>query len=120
MRILLIEPEKAPVVKEISGELKEMQEIVGGTIQAIYPFKEKDIALICNEEAKLIGLPANRALMNDDGKIYDVIHGTFFICGTSEDSFASLTHEQIERFTKEYSIPEMFIVINGKLICFPM
>ena len=118
MRILIFEPEKAPVVKEISGELKEMQEIVGGTIQAIYPFDE-DVALVCNDEAKLMGLPANRALMNDDGKIYDVICGTFFICGTAEDSFADLTPEQIERFTKEYSIPEMFI-INGKLVCFPM
>ena len=55
MRILLVEPGKRPVLKEIDGSLKSMQEIVGGTIQAIYPFEEP-VALICNDEGKLLGL----------------------------------------------------------------
>ena len=41
MQILVVEPGKVPVIAEISGTLKEMQEIVGGTIQAIYPFPEE-------------------------------------------------------------------------------
>ena len=37
-------------VREISG-LNDMQEIVGGHIEAIYPFKEQ-VAIIANEEGK--------------------------------------------------------------------
>lgn len=49
MRILVVEPNKAPYEKEISSGLKSMQEVVGGLIQAIYPFDEP-VALVCNEE----------------------------------------------------------------------
>ena len=69
MKILLVEPEKAPERMEISGDLESMQQTVGGSIQAIYPFDEP-IALICNEEGKLNGLPLNRALQDDDGPVY--------------------------------------------------
>ena len=56
MKILLVEPGKKPVLSEIDGSLKSMQEVVGGTIQAIFPFEEP-VALICNDEGKLLGLP---------------------------------------------------------------
>lgn len=95
MRILLVEPGKRPVLKEIDGSLKSMQEIVGGTIQALYPFEEP-VALICNDEGKLLGLPLNRALRDEEGRIYDIVAGTFFLCGAPEgsDRFESLTRQQ--------------------------
>lgn len=80
MRVLLVEPGKRPVLKEIDGSLKSMQEIVGGTIQAIYPFDEP-VVLICNDEGKLLGLPLNRALRDEKDRIYDVIAGTFSCVG---------------------------------------
>lgn len=80
MRILLVEPGKRPVLKEIDGSLKSMQEIVGGTIQVLYPFTEP-VALICNDERKLLGLPLYRALRDSEGHIYDVIAGTFSCVG---------------------------------------
>ncbi len=52
MKILVVEPMCVPYEKEITPSLTEMQAVVGGTIQAIYPFKEP-IALICNDEATL-------------------------------------------------------------------
>ena len=39
MNVLVVEAGFLPYEKEISG-LSEMQETVGGNIQAIYPFKE--------------------------------------------------------------------------------
>lgn len=101
MRILLVEPGKKPVVREIDGSLKSMQELVGGTIQALYPFEEP-VALICNDEGKLLGLPLNRALRDEEGRIYDVIAGTFFLCGAPEgsDSFENLTEKNIRYFLK--------------------
>lgn len=38
MKVLIVEPMKPCYVREISG-LNDMQEIVGGHIEAIYPFK---------------------------------------------------------------------------------
>ena len=46
MRVLVVEPERRPEVREINDSLKEMQGIVGGYIQALYPFEEP-VALVC-------------------------------------------------------------------------
>ena len=121
MKILLVEPEKAPERVEISGDLESMQQIVGGSVQAIYPFEEP-IALICNEEGKLNGLPLNRALRDEDGKIYDVITGTFFLCGapSEEESFTSLSENQLEELEIRFHTPELFLRLNGRLVTMPL
>ena len=111
MKILVVEPLKEPYVKEISGTLESMQAIVGGTIQAIYPFDNPDVALICNDDGKLLRLPLNRALFDEQGNIYDIIAGTFFICSAPSDSnsFASLTDGQIEKFSKRFDALEFYL-----------
>lgn len=121
MRVLLVEPGKRPVLKEIDGSLKSMQEIVGGTIQALYPFEEP-VALICNDEGKLLGLPLNRALRDEEGRIYDVIAGTFFLCGAPEDTdhLESIPDSLAGSYRKRFDAPESFIRLNGKLICIPI
>jgi len=110
LKILVVEPRKKPFVKNISGSLKSMQRIVGGTIQAIYPFDNPEIALICNDDGKLIGLPPNRALYDKQGKIYDVVAGTFFLCSAPADSdkFKSLTDEQIKIYTERFRTIEIY------------
>ena len=40
MKVLMVEPGTEPYEKELNG-LKEMQQAVGGLIQAIYPFEDK-------------------------------------------------------------------------------
>lgn len=121
MLVLIVEPEKAPVAKEISGSLKEMQEIVCGYIQAIYPFEEQ-VALVCNEEGLIMGLPANRGLRNREGFLYNIICGTFFLCGApaESDHFTSLTTEQIEKFEKLFHTPEIFVQAEGQIVCLPV
>lgn len=121
MRILVIEPERRPEEREIDDSLKEMQGIVGGYIQAIYPFEEP-VALVCNDEGKLMDLPANRGLRNKDGQMYDIVFGTFFLCGAPADSdhFTSLTQEQIEQYRKMFYTPEMFWGTDGHIVCLPL
>jgi hypothetical protein len=111
MKILVVAPLTAPVVKEIDGTLKSMQEVVGGYIEALYPFNEA-VALICNEEGKLLGLPFNRALRDEDGVIYDIVAGTFFLCAAPpyEENFTSLTDDEIERFAGLFLYPEIFLM----------
>ena len=121
MQILIVEPERRPEVKEIDGTLEAMQKVVGGYIEAIYPFDDA-VALVANEEGKLDGLPANRGLRDEDGQIYDIICGTFFLCGAPADSdhFTSLTAEQIEKYRKHFYTPELFLGMDGHIVCLPL
>lgn len=114
MKVLVVEPEKAPERKEIFDTLESMQQIVGGAIQAIYPFEEP-VALICNDEGKLLNLPMNRTLY----EIRDVICGTFFLCGAppGESRFTSLTDEQIDRYTERFQFPEFFLRMKDGELC---
>ena len=121
MKVLLIEPHKPPYPLEIDGTLAAMKKLVGGTIQAVYPFEES-IALICNDEGKLLGLPLNRALYHQEtGELYDVIAGTFFLCGAPPDAdhFTSLTAEQLEKYLQYFYSPETFIRVNGQIVAIP-
>ena len=121
MKVLLIEPHKPPYPLEIDGTLAAMKKLVGGTIQAVYPFEES-IALICNDEGKLLGLPLNRALYHQEtGELYDVIAGTFFLCGAPPDAdhFTSLTAEQLEKYSQYFHSPETFIRVNGQIVAIP-
>ena len=40
MTILVVEPMKKPTIQEIDGSLESMQRIVGGDIEAVYPFDD--------------------------------------------------------------------------------
>lgn len=116
MKVLIVEPLKEPYVKEIPNTLEAEQAIVGELIQAIYPFDHPEIALICNDEGKLMGLPLNRALFDKDGNIVDIIAGTFFLCSAPSDSdnFESLTDEQIEKYKKRFEALEIYITRQGQ------
>ena len=121
MQVLVVEPERRPEVKEIDGSLRSMQEVVGGWIQALFPFDEP-LALVCNDEGKLMNLPANRGLRDKNGQIYDIVCGTFFLCGAPSDSdhFTRLTPEQIERYRERFYTPEIFWGMDGRIVCLPL
>lgn len=118
MKVLVVEPEKEPYVKEISSGLSSLQKEVGGYIEAVYPF-EDPVAIICNEEGKLEGLPLNRALRDEDGHVYDIIAGTFLIAGLNEDNFCSLDDAQIEKFSAMYKSPELFMRFGSRTLVIP-
>ena len=115
MNVLMVEPGKVPYEKDIGDGLKAMQDAVGGYIQAVYPY-EDPVALVCNEEGKIEGLPLNRALKTEEGEIYDIISGNFFICGIGEENFCSLSPELAEKFKEEFKHPESFMRLCGKIV----
>ncbi len=112
MKVLVVEPMKRPYVQEIDGSLASMQKLVGGTIQAVYPFDDP-VALICNDEGKLMNLPCNRFLYDEQRNPYDVICGTFFVVGVGEENFKSLTDRQIRKYHEMYS-REVILSAPGK------
>ena len=116
LRILIVEPRKPPREATIDNNLESMQSIVGGLIQAVYPFSEP-VALVCNDEGKFLGLPPNRALRDDRGNAYDIICGTFFVCAAPPGSskFKSLSDEQIVYYKQYFQRAEYFLT-RGELI----
>ena len=59
--VLLVEPDRYPRMIDIDDTLEAMQAVVGGNIEEYMPF-EDEVAIVCHEEGKLIGLPPNRAI----------------------------------------------------------
>lgn len=100
MKVLVVEPQKPCRVQEIES-LADMQQLVGGDIEAVYPFQEL-VAVVCNADGKLLGLPMNRPLLDKDYLPYDIIRGTFFVAGLGQEEFISLTDEQIQRYKSLY------------------
>ena len=92
--------------------LKMLLAIVHKDEGYLYLNEDENVALICNEEGKCIGLPLNR----DIG--HDIIAGNFILVGDDgcgED--LSLTDEQIEKYKKRFdkeSIKETDIAV-GKI-----
>ena len=118
MNVLMVEPGKAPHETQIGDDLQSMQALVGGYLEAVYPF-EQPVALVCRESGKLDGLMLNRALRDSDGDIYDIIAGTFFIAGLGESDFTDLPHELAEQFAERFRQPEMFMRVDGKIVAAP-
>lgn len=104
IRVVLVHSWEPPRETVIPNQLKNMQEIVGGLIQAIYPFADP-AAVICNDEGKIIGLPLNRRIGDD------IIAGSFIICGIDDRnaSFASLTSEQVKYYEEMFSTVELYV-----------
>jgi hypothetical protein len=57
------------------------------------------VALVCNDEGKLLNLPPNRLLRDENGQPYDILCGTFFVVGLGKEDFKSLTPQQIRRYS---------------------
>ena len=101
LRILKVEPGKAPEEKQISNNLDSLQaEVGGGCIECID--LENDTVLVCNDEGKLNGMEMNRRLGDD------IICGPFFLVGESGEDFASLTDEQLAEQQVRFAQPEQF------------
>ena len=115
MKVLMVEPGKIPHEAEIEGGLESLQAAVGGDIQAVYPYDDP-VALICNEEGKIMGLPLNRALTDDEGNMYDIIAGNFLIVGLGEENFASLPDDLMKKYKEQFLCPERFVRIAGKIL----
>jgi len=114
MKVLMVEPDKIAYEAEIGERLDDLQKAVGGNIEVVYPYDDL-VGLVCNEEGKIEGLPLNRALKDNTGKVYDIIAGTFFVCGLSEDNFASLSFELMTKYKKKFLYPQIFMKCGSEI-----
>ena len=119
LSVLLIQPGKVPVRVALKSSLEAMQQTVGGDIQVTYPFSQQ-VAVICNENGKIENLPHNRALRDEVGEIYDIIHGDFFIAGMGDESFTSLSEDLMQIFEQRFARPERFAYTNNGIMMMPV
>lgn len=115
IQVVLCEPRKKARIATISNTLPSLQQIVGGYIEAVYPFDDP-VTIICNEEGKINGLELNRALRDERGNIYDVLAGTFLIVGLGEEDFASLSTEYQDKYCKLFEVPEIFLATKESIL----
>ena len=95
MKVIAYKVGQEPQVIELENDLKEMQDFVGGYIEAI-PVTD-ELILVCNEEGKYLDLPTNRQVyMMDRPVLRDVICGNFFVCRDNEEDFADIHDGDIE------------------------
>ena len=116
IRVVVCRPDERAEVTEIEENLKSMQAVVGGLIQEYFPFHSSDdpryddVALICNDEGKLMRMPPSRAIFDEDGHVQDIIAGPFFICyaPVESETFLSLPDDLAEEMRRKFDKPEMF------------
>lgn len=86
--VVIKEPGKAPVVEPLfNNELKAFQETVEGYIETVT--LATDLAIICNEEGRLLGLPSNCMVFGID------FVGTILAVGRKGEDFASIKAQRI-------------------------
>ena len=107
--VIMVEPGKEARVMTMNDSLEAMQDAVGGLIEEYMPF-EDEVALICTDEGKLLGMPPSRAIRSDDGQVVDVIAGPFFIAYApiESENFLSMPDELREKYLEKFRQPERF------------
>ena len=117
IRVLFVEPMEKPKLINIEHTLESLQKLVGGYIEAAYPWSD-DVAIISCDNAKMNGFHANRCLEDDDNNVYDIICGNFLITGLTDTDFGSISDEMAEKYTAKFAHPEMFFrTVDKKLVC---
>ena len=120
LSVLKIAPGQFPQQVEIDSDLKALQEAVGGFIGASYPFADDPVAIVYNDDGKLMGLPLNRALRDEDGQMYDAVAGTFLVVGLGEEDFVSLSPELAQKYEQLFHQPEAFLKLGNRLLVLPV
>lgn len=119
LTMVKVEPQKLPEVVKIGKSLEDLQAAVGGNIEVVYPYEDM-VGLLMNEEGKLRGMQLNRALKDEDGQIYDIIAGTFYVVGLGDEDFCSLTDQQIENYLSKYDQPYLYMQMGRGIAEIPL
>lgn len=91
IKVVLLAPERKPLVMEIENELSVLQGKVGGHIECI---RQDGYDIVINEEGKLEGLQPNFLIYG--GADYVAGNALFVGVDYAEGEFKSLTEKQIK------------------------
>lgn len=113
---ILIEPGKIGEVIQVSTESGMLRTIINATQYEMTCFKEKSVAFVVDEFAKISGKRFNRAIFKDGSDIPEtVLQGTFLIVGVTEDGFRDLSDDEIKKYLDLYELPQKFFFEDSEL-----
>ena len=116
IKVLMVEPGKKAYEKEIGTSLQELYSALDcECIQTFYPYEDL-VVIVCDDEGKINGGRPNRAIYGEDGKMMDIVCGKFFICDCSTDQFKSLPDDMMQKYKKQFLLPERFCRINNEIL----
>lgn len=81
-------PKTAVIRDSIKGSLEDIRDIIGGHLEFVL-MNDTGLALICNEEGKLKGLPVNFHMEDEP------INGNVCFVNTYREDIIDITDEQI-------------------------
>lgn len=101
LKCLYITPHHTPIELNLEiNEYKVLRDAVMGTIEITHPFDD-DIAIVGNDEAKLINMEGNRRVGSG------IYAGPILIVGDNGgEDFTALTQEQADRYMARFAQPE--------------
>ncbi len=117
LEVLYVRPNKTAEFVEIDNDLASMQNLVDGYIEEYMPFDD-EVAVICNEEGKMKNLDLNRGIYDKNGKLLDIICGSFFLCYAPIESekFLPLPANLRAKYEKMFKEPERFFLSEKGII----
>lgn len=117
LEVLYVRPNKTAEFVEIDNDLASMQNLVDGYIEEYMPFDD-EAAVICNEEGKMKNLDLNRGIYDKNGKLLDIICGSFFLCYAPIESekFLPLPANLRAKYEKMFKEPERFFLSEKGII----
>lgn len=98
MRIVYVEPHREPYMAEVADDIDSLQRAVRGLIEPVY--NGDGTIIVCNDEAKLIGMEGNRRIQGD------IIAEPFFVVGDDGERFRSLTESEASAYMDRFAQPE--------------
>ena len=94
MRVLIVEAGKAPRAAEMEDALSALQEVVGGTVQAVYPFEER-VALIVGERRRdAVGAGDVPGTVEHGGHLTDRFGHAHIACDVNHTRITGLADER--------------------------
>lgn len=101
LKCVYITPHHTPIELNLEvNEYKVLRDAVKGTIEITRPFDD-DIAIVGNDEAKLINMEGNRRVGSG------IYAGPMLIVGDNgSEDFVALSQEQTDRYMQKFAEPE--------------
>ena len=107
MKAIVIKPGKYARIEDIDPTYSTLRSLVGGNIEMTYPFEDEYLAVISNEESKLLDLPPNRAVRRNDGSVADIYCGTMVVVALApEGEYRDLTNKEAKTVLLMCGSPE--------------
>lgn len=118
MKILLVEPGQ-PAYEAVAVDTYQLfKRVLDNGTTAKHLFEDSAVMLY-SDKGQREGKEPNRTILLPDGK-EQTIYGTFVICRQGFNRLEALLPEQIEKYKKQFAVPQQYYNVGGDLVCLPI